>query len=79
MMGIVFKELLRNSVEASNETAGGHFIAREAIQLIVHCLFAGDGEALSKPGFVWPTYDLIAGTGSAQWFEERTASASDSQ
>ena len=32
-------------------------------QLIVHCLFAGDDEALSKPGVVRSMYDPTAGTG----------------
>jgi hypothetical protein len=36
---------------------------REVIQLIVHCLFAGDAEALAKPGVVRSMYDPTAGTG----------------
>jgi len=62
-MGMVFEELIRKFAEASNETAGEHFTPREVIQLIVHCLFAGDDEALSKPGVVRSMYDPTAGTG----------------
>lgn len=62
-MGLVFEELIRKFAEASNETAGEHFTPREVIQLIVHCLFAGDDEALSKPGVVRSMYDPTAGTG----------------
>ena len=47
-MGMVFEELIRTFAETSNETAGEHFTPREVIQLIVHCLFAGD----DKP---WPS------------------------
>lgn len=63
VMGHVFEELIRKFAEASNETAGEHFTPREVIQLIVHCLFAGDDEALSKPGVVRSMYDPTAGTG----------------
>jgi type I restriction enzyme M protein len=62
-MGLVFEELIRKFAEASNETAGEHFTPREVIQLIVHCLFAGDDEALAKPGVVRSMYDPTAGTG----------------
>jgi type I restriction enzyme M protein len=62
-MGMIFEELIRKFAEASNETAGEHFTPREVIQLIVHCLFAGDDEALSKPGVVRSMYDPTAGTG----------------
>ena len=62
-MGLVFEELIRKFAEASNETAGEHFTPREVIQLIVHCLFAGDDEALTKPGVVRTMYDPTAGTG----------------
>ena len=62
-MGLVFEELIRKFAEASNETAGEHFTPREVIQLIVHCLFAGDDDALSKPGVVRSMYDPTAGTG----------------
>ena len=62
-MGLVFEELIRKFAEASNETAGEHFTPREVVQLIVHCLFAGDDEALSKPGVVRSMYDPTAGTG----------------
>jgi len=62
-MGLVFEELIRKFAEASNETAGEHFTPREVIQLIVHCLFAGDDEALSKTGVVRTMYDPTAGTG----------------
>jgi type I restriction enzyme M protein len=62
-MGMVFEELIRKFAEASNETAGEHFTPREVISLIVHCLFAGDDEALAKPGVVRSMYDPTAGTG----------------
>lgn len=62
-MGLIFEELIRKFAEASNETAGEHFTPREVIQLIVHCLFAGDDEALTKPGVVRTMYDPTAGTG----------------
>ena len=51
-MGAMFEELIRKFAELSNETAGEHFTPREVIQLIVHCLFAGDDVALAKPGVV---------------------------
>ncbi len=63
MMGMVFEELIRKFAESSNETAGDHFTPREVISLIVHCLFSGDNEALSKPGVVRSMYDPTAGTG----------------
>lgn len=62
-MGLVFEELIRKFSEASNETAGEHFTPREVIKLMVHCLFAGDDEALSKPGVIRSLYDPTAGTG----------------
>ncbi len=62
-MGMVFEELIRKFAEASNETAGEHFTPREVIKLIVDCLFAGDSDALSKPGVVRSVYDPAAGTG----------------
>lgn len=62
-MGLVFEELIRKFAEASNETAGEHFTPREVIKLMVHCLFAGDDDALSKPGVVRSLYDPAAGTG----------------
>jgi type I restriction enzyme M protein len=73
MMGMVFEELIRKFAEASNETAGEHFTPREVIQLIVHCLFAGDDEALSKPGVVRSMYDPTAGTGGILSMGEKTA------
>lgn len=62
-MGLVFEELIRRFAEASNETAGEHFTPREVISLMVHVLFAGDDEALAKPGVVRSIYDPTAGTG----------------
>lgn len=62
-MGLVFEELIRRFAEASNETAGEHFTPREVIRLMVHILFAGDDEALTKPGAVRSLYDPTAGTG----------------
>jgi type I restriction enzyme M protein len=73
VMGMVFEELIRKFAEASNETAGEHFTPREVIQLIVHCLFAGDDEALSKPGVVRSMYDPTAGTGGILSVGEHTA------
>lgn len=72
-MGLVFEELIRRFAEASNETAGEHYTPREVIQLIVHCLFAGDSEALSKPGVVRSMYDPTAGTGGILSVGEATA------
>lgn len=72
-MGLVFEELIRRFAEASNETAGEHFTPREVIQLIVQCLFAGDDEALTKPGVVRSMYDPTAGTGGILSVGEHTA------
>jgi type I restriction enzyme M protein len=77
-MGLVFEELIRKFAEASNETAGEHFTPREVIQLIVHCLFAGDDEALSKPGVVRSMYDPTAGTGGILSVGQGTARAINS-
>ena len=74
-MGLVFEELIRKFAEASNETAGEHFTPREVIQLIVHCLFAGDDEALSKPGVIRSMYDPTAGTGGILSVGEAVARA----
>jgi type I restriction enzyme M protein len=74
-MGLVFEELIRKFAEASNETAGEHFTPREVIQLIVHCLFQGDDEALTKPGVVRSLYDPTAGTGGILSVGEATARA----
>lgn len=63
VMGLAFEELIRKFAEASNETAGEHFTPRDAIRLMVSLLFAGDDEALSKPGAVRAIYDPTAGTG----------------
>lgn len=62
-MGDLFEELIRKFAEASNETAGEHFTPRDAIRLMVDLLFAGDDEALSKPGIIRTVYDPTAGTG----------------
>lgn len=62
-MGLVFEELIRKFAEASNETAGEHFTPREVIQLIVHCLFTGDDDALATPSAIRSIYDPTAGTG----------------
>ena len=62
-MGMVFEKLIRTFAEASNETAGEHCAPREAIQLMVHCLFAGDDKTLAKPVAVRSLYDPTAGTG----------------
>jgi type I restriction enzyme M protein len=43
------------------------------VRLIVHCLFAGDDEALSKPGVVRSMYDPTAGTGGILSVGEATA------
>ncbi|MFN3730449.1 MAG: N-6 DNA methylase [Fimbriimonadaceae bacterium] len=73
MMGLVFEELIRKFAELSNETAGEHFTPREVVRLIVHCLFAGDEEALSKPGVIRSMYDPTAGTGGILSVGEATA------
>lgn len=62
-MGDLFEELIRKFAEASNETAGEHFTPRDAIRLMVDLLFAGDDEALTKPGIIRTVYDPTAGTG----------------
>lgn len=62
-MGLVFEELIRKFAEDSNETAGEHFTPREVIKLMVHCLFEGDDEALSKAGAIRSLYDPAGGTG----------------
>jgi type I restriction enzyme M protein len=74
-MGMVFEELIRKFAEASNETAGEHFTPREVIQLIVHCLFLGDDEALTKLGVVRSMYDPTAGTGGILSVAEAVARA----
>jgi type I restriction enzyme M protein len=73
LMGLVFEELIRKFAELSNETAGEHFTPREVVRLIVQCLFAGDDEALSKPGVVRSMYDPTAGTGGILSVGESTA------
>lgn len=73
LMGLVFEELIRKFAELSNETAGEHFTPREVVRLIVECLFAGDNEALSKPGVVRSMYDPTAGTGGILSVGEATA------
>ncbi|WP_375184296.1 N-6 DNA methylase [Aquabacterium sp.] len=73
VMGLAFEELIRKFAELSNETAGEHFTPREVVRLIVHCLFAGDDEALSKPGVVRSMYDPTAGTGGILSVGEATA------
>ena len=78
MMGMVFEELIRKFAESSNETAGDHFTPREVIQLIVQCLFAGDDEALSKPGVVRSMYDPTAGTGGILSMGEAVAKSINS-
>lgn len=72
-MGLVFEELIRKFAELSNETAGEHFTPREVVKLIVQCLFAGDDEALAKPGVVRSMYDPTAGTGGILSVGEATA------
>jgi type I restriction enzyme M protein len=77
-MGLIFEELIRKFAEASNETAGEHFTPREVIQLIVQCLFAGDDEALTKPGVVRTMYDPTCGTGGILSVGEATAKSINS-
>ena len=62
-MGYIFEELIRRFAEQSNETAGEHFTPREVIKLMVHVLFAGDVEALTKSGIIRTLYDPGCGTG----------------
>jgi type I restriction enzyme M protein len=73
LMGLVFEELIRKFAELSNETAGEHFTPREVVRLIVQCLFAGDNEALARPGVVRSMYDPTAGTGGILSVGEATA------
>ena len=72
-MGLVFEELIRKFAKTSNETAGKHFTPREVIKMIVHCLFAGDDEAIAKPGVVRSIYDPAAGTGGILSIAETVA------
>ena len=51
-MGFVFEELIRRFAESSNETAGEHFTPRDIVRLTTSLVFAGDDEALGKPGIV---------------------------
>lgn len=74
-MGYVFEELIRRFAELSNETAGEHFTPREVVHLIVSLLFAGDDEALSKPGVIRAMYDPTAGTGGILSVAEAVAKA----
>lgn len=62
-MGLVFEELIRRFAESSNETAGEHFTPRDIVRLTTSLVFAGDDEALTKPGIVRSIYDPTAGTG----------------
>lgn len=62
-MGLVFEELIRRFAESSNETAGEHFTPRDIVRLTTSLVFAGDDEALGKPGIVRSIYDPTAGTG----------------
>ncbi len=62
-MGLVFEELIRRFAESSNETAGEHFTPRDIVRLTTSLVFAGDDEALAKPGIVRSIYDPTAGTG----------------
>ena len=62
-MGLVFEELIRKFAESSNETAGEHFTPRDIVRLTTSLVFAGDDEALGKPGIVRSIYDPTAGTG----------------
>jgi type I restriction enzyme M protein len=71
-MGYAFEELIRRFAESSNETAGEHFTPREVIKLMVQILFAGDDDALTKPGIVRSMYDPTAGTGGMLSIGEHT-------
>ncbi|MGL6351099.1 MAG: type I restriction-modification system subunit M, partial [Aeromonas sp.] len=62
-MGLVFEELIRRFAESSNETAGEHFTPRDIVRLTTSLVFAGDDDALVKPGIVRSIYDPTAGTG----------------
>jgi type I restriction enzyme M protein len=46
----------------SNETAGDHFTAREAIRLIVNLVFIHDDDLLTIPGTVRRMQDPACGT-----------------
>ncbi|MGP1950395.1 type I restriction-modification system subunit M [Citrobacter freundii] len=62
-MGLIFEELIRRFAESSNETAGEHFTPRDIVRLTTSLVFAGDDEALTRPGLVRSIYDPTAGTG----------------
>lgn len=62
-MGYVFEELIRISNEQSNETAGEHFTPRDVIEIMNSFLFAGEKEALCKPGIIRTIFDPACGTG----------------
>lgn len=62
-MGDLYEHLIRTFNESSNESPGEHFTPRDAIRLMVELIFAGDDEALSKPGTIRTIYDPTAGTG----------------
>ncbi len=62
-MGYLYEELLRKFSELSNETAGEHFTPREVITLMVDLLFAGDDDALARPGTKHTLFDPACGTG----------------
>jgi len=59
----LLEELIRRFAESSNETAGEHFTPRDIVRLTTSLVFAGDDEALGKPGIVRSIYDPTAGTG----------------
>lgn len=61
-MGYIFEHLIFKFAESSNETAGEHFTPREVIKLMVHLLFADDGE-IFKEGIIKSLYDPACGTG----------------
>lgn len=61
-MGYIYEELIRRFSELSSETAGEHFSPREVIRLMVHLLFAEDGELLAGAA-IKKLFDPACGTG----------------
>ena len=61
-MGSIFEHLIFMDFEASNAEAGDHYTPRDAIELLVDLLFAGDDETL-RGGAIRSILDPTVGTG----------------
>ena len=64
-MGDIYEELIRQSSEVSNETAGAHFSPRDGLRLAAELLVVGELEELTKPNRIVKVCDPCAGTGGA--------------